>query len=320
MVCRMDAKTSQLVSRLAVAAVLIAAFWAAMGCTVIRYVDDDDGSTNGPPPVVIDMLVVMDLSRGAANLTEPYANIIGTVLFALGEQNVQVRQAGLAPMYARAAGAVPLVYGENGGSEFNNFAEAIAFYTYDDGAMYLQDDAASDSANIATLGQNLDTQPLYNPTVANPGATAYFLEPADGFVVLYLSASPRRCDVDDPACAVNNENPASYFTGESAEGAAWLELPGGTSLPPDKIFHAAIVTAENTDYDTFYQQCAAYPNFPAALLDVMEPSEEHAYFGPFVDGVKNQGGAGDYVDLCEAMSSRSEPALLGMAAKIRAMF
>lgn len=316
----MNARISQLTSRLAVFVLIAAGFWAATGCTIVRYVDENNGTTTGPPPVVVDMLVVMDLSRGAANLTEQYANIIGSVLFALGEQNVQVRQAGLAPMYARAEESVPLVYGENGGSQFSNFAEAIAFYTYDDGAMYLQDDASADSANIATLGQSLDTQPVYNPTVANAAAAAYFMEPADGFLVLYLSASPRRCDVDDETCAVNGDAPASYFTATSGAGSDWLELPGGTSLPPDKIFHAAIVTAENTDYDTFYEKCAAYPNFPAALLDVMQPSEQFAYYEPFIDDVKSQGGAGGYVDLCEAMSSRGEPALLGLAAKIRGMF
>lgn len=295
--------------------------WLAISCTVIRYVDDDGGTTTGPPPKEVDMLVMVDLSRGTANLTADYGKILGTVIATLAEQNVAVRQAAMAPLYGRAEGAVPLLYGEpDEDGEFNGFDEAIAFYTYDDGAAYLQSEAAADSENLATLGQELDSRAIYKPTMADTDGTPFFTEPADGFVVLYLSASPRKCSAGEGACAVDGVDPVQYFTNASGGTVDWLQLAGGASLPVDKVFHGAIVTAENTDYDAFYDQCAAYPNFPIAQLDVMQPSEENAYFGPFVEGIQNNGGAGEIVDLCEAMSGRGEPAVIGLAAKIRQMF
>ena len=321
MVAQMDDPRRTLLSRLVLLGALAATFYAATACTVIRYVDDDDGTTTGPPPRVVDVLVMVDLDRGAANLTPDYGKVLGTVWFALAEQNIQVRQSAMAPLYARAQGAVPLLHGEpDEDGEFANFADAIAFYTYDAGAEYLQDPVASDSANLATLGRELDTRAIYHPTIADTSGAAYFAEPADGLVVLYLSASPRRCSVGDAACAVDGEAASEYFTAADGAGLEWLELAGGTSLPANRVFHGAIVTAEGVDYDTFYEQCAAFPNFPITKLDVMQPSEEHTYFGPFIDGVASGGGHGALVDLCEAMSSRGEPALITMAVKIRSMF
>jgi hypothetical protein len=227
----------------------------------------------------------------------------------------------MAPLYAQAEGAVPLLYGEpDEKGEFGGFDEAIAFYTYDDGAQYLQQESSSDSENLATLGAELNTRALYRPTTADTNATPFFKEPTDGFVVLYLSASPRKCSANGDGCAVGGVDPTTYFTRSSGGTVDWLKLAGGGSLPKDKVFHGAIVTAEKTDYDTFYDQCSSYPNFPIAQLDVMEPSEDHAYFGPLIEGVQNNGGAGEVIDLCEAMSGRGEPAVIGMAAKIRGMF
>ena len=291
------------------------------GCTIIRYVDGDDDD-DGPtlPPKVVDMLVVVDLDHRTANLTDDFGGIIGTLGGELAKKNIEVRQAALAPMYGRSEGVVPLLYGENDdASEFGGFTDAVAFYTHDDGAQYLQDDAAYDGENLATLGADLDERAIYRPTTADPNARAYFVEPADGFVVIYLSASPRICGANDSDCAVDGQNPADYFTQAADGDAAWLQLPGGMGLPASKIFHGAIVTGEGMNYDAFYERCMAYPNFPATTLDVMEPSE-HAYFGPFIEGVQGNGGRGAMVDLCEVMSSRRANSLQGLASKIRAIF
>lgn len=309
-----------LLSRLATVGALAAAFYAATACTVIRYVDDDDGTTTGPPPRVVDMLVMIDLDRGTANLTPDYGKILGTISFGLAEQAVQIRRAAMAPLYSRAQGAVPLLFGQGEeGAEFDDFTEAIAFYTNDDGAEYLQDPVEGDSTNLATLGRELDSRAIYHPTTADPGAAAYFAEPADGLLVVYLSASPRACGPAEGGCLIDGRSAVDYFTATDARGAAWLELPGGGSLPPDKIFHAAIVTAEGADYQTFYGQCSAYRNFPVAKLDVMQPSSDVAYYGPFIEGLGDRGGRGAIVDLCEAMSGVGEPALLSLAVKIRSM-
>ena len=308
------------VSRIAVIAALAAGIWVATGCTIVRYVDDDDDGVVGPPPKVVDMLVMMDMSRSTANLAGDYGTILAITVGALAKQNVTVRRAALAPLYSRSDGAVPLLYGENDESgEFVSFEEAIAFYTYDDGAAHLQDAVQSDSENLATLGKELDTRAVYHPTTADTAATPYFEPPADGFVVLYFSASPRRCSMGGAPCAVDGQNAADYFTSSDGSGVEWLELGGGASLPRDKVFHGAIVTAEGVDYDTFYDVCASYPQFPAGKLDVMQPSEQHAYFGPLVEGIKSAGGPAHYVDLCEAMSANAEAAVIGLAAKIRGM-
>lgn len=307
-------------SRIAILLAIIGGVYAAAGCTVVRYVDNDDDVVTGPPPRVIDMLVMMDMSRATANLTEDYSTILGGVMFALAENNVTVRHAALAPLHSRAGGAVPLLYGEDDADgEFFSFQEAVAFYTYDGGAEYLQDSAAAEGENLATLGGELDSRAVYHPTTADTSASAYFSEPADGFVVLYFSASPRRCSMNGTDCEIDGVSPADYFTQTDGEGVTWLNLPGGTSLPKEKVFHGAIVTAENVSYDEFYEVCAKYPNFPAAKLDVMQPSSEHAYFGPFVEEVKANGAPAHYTDLCEAMSRRMEPAVISLVAGIRAM-
>lgn len=317
----MTDNTRRNLSRLAVLITLVGAFYAATACTVIRYVDPDGGTTVTLEPVVLDMLVMIDLDRGTANLTPDYGNILGLLSFALAEQNIQIRHAAMAPLYTRAEGAVPLLYGESDPEgEFSDFAEAIAFYSYDAGAEYLQDPAPSDSANLATLGKELDTRAIYRPTTADTSGAAYFDEPADGFLVVYLSASPRRCGAGDAACDIDGQAAADYFTKTGENGLAWLELGGGASLPANKVFHAAIVTAEGVDYDTFYQKCASQPKFPITKLDVMQSSEEHAYYGPFVDSVKKAGGRGEVVDLCEAMSGRAESTTISLGVKIRSMF
>lgn len=317
---KMSSQTLTTISRFAVVIALLAGAWAATACTVVHYVDDDDGSTTGPLPQVVDMLVMMDLSRGTANLSTEYGTILSTVVVALAEQNVTVRKAGLAPLYARAEGTVPIVYGEGDpDGEFGGFGEAIAFYTYDDGAQYLQDSASSESENLATLGSQLNQRAVYHPTTADGTAVPYYTEPADGFVVLYLTAAPRRCSASQDACNVDGRSAVEHFTRTDGDGVSFLEFPGGSSLPLGKVFHGAIVTAEKTDYDTFYDMCAAYPNFPVGHLDVMQPSEQTSYYEPLVEGVKSAGGAGEVVDLCEAMSGRAEPALLQLAASIRGM-
>lgn len=309
------------ISRIAILLALGGGIWLATACTIIRYVDNNQNNDpNLPPPKTVDMLVMMDMSRSTANLAPDYGKVLAITIAALGKQNVAVRRAALAPLYSQAGGAVPLLYGEGDeDGEFFSFEEAIGFYTYDDGAEYLQDAALADGQNLATVGKELDSRAIYHPTTADTAATPYFEGPADGFVVLYFSAAPRRCSMDGSACAIDGSGPEDYFTRTDGEGVEWLELAGGTSLPKNKVFHGAIVTAEGVDYDTFYQACAARPQFPAGKLDVMQPSEEHAYYGPLIEGLKEEGAPAHYLDLCEAMSAAGEPAIIQLATKIRAM-
>ncbi len=307
-------------SRIFAFLLVAAGAWAAVGCTIIRYVDDPNNDPDdGPPPKVVDLLVMMDMSRATANLAQEYGSIIGGVQIALATQNVTIRHSALAPLNARTGEAVPLLYGEGEeNSEFFSIEEAVFFYTHDEGSQYLQDKEVSDAANLAILGRELDSRPIYHPTTADPDGSAYFSEPADGFVVLYFSATSRICGHSDADCEIEGQRPGDYFTSEDGVGVTWLELPGGGSLPADKVFHGAVVSAEEVEYEEFYEACSKQPNFPAAKLDIMAPSE-HAYYGPLVEAIVANGGAAQYVDLCEAMSRRMELKVGGLAAGIRAM-
>jgi hypothetical protein len=292
----------------------------AVACTVVRYADDDENVVDGPPPRQIDMLVMVDLDRAAANLTPDYGDILGKLAGGLAVQNVEIRRAALAPMYRRAQGTVPLLYGaDDPNGEFQDFADAIAFYTWDDGASYLQDSVVSDSSNLATLGAELDSRSIYHPTTADTSGAAYFSGPADGFLVVYLSASARRCAPGEGDCRVDGLTAVEHLSQSGELGASWLELAGGTGIAVNKIFHAAIVTPEGPDYSQFYAECSAMANFPVAKLDVMQPSENVSYFGPLVEGINDAGGNAEVVNLCEAMSTKGEVTLLSLSLNIRKM-
>lgn len=308
-------------SRAAALLLIALGTYAAVGCTIIRYVDptDPDGGTGELQPREIDMLVLVDLDRSAANLTAEYSKILGALSFGLGEQNIEIRKAALAPLYTRSNGAVPLLYGENDDDgDFWSFQEAIAFYAHDGGEDFLQDEVDSDSANLAVLGLELDSRAIYHPNSSDPTAVAYFEAPKDGFLVVYLTASERRCSAGDEACAVDGIDAVQYFS-RGDDQLSWLELPGGEGVAANKVFHAAITTAEGIDYATFFETCSKRPNFPVAKLDVMQPSSEHRYFGPFIDGIRSNGGNGAHVDLCEAMSSQGKVAIGSLALQIRSM-
>jgi hypothetical protein len=303
-----------LVALLALVGLLV----AASGCTIIKYVDPpDEDPPDPPPPKVVDMVVLVDLSRSAANLNESYHQVLGQLFAALGEKNISVRRAAMAPLYRRIGGAVPLLYGDKDpNSQFSGFGEAIAYYTFDDGAMFLQEEVDADGENLATLGLDLDERTIYRPESAEEDGSPYFGEAADGFLVVTLSASERRCAADAEDCRLDMRAPGSYFTATRSGGdAEWLLLPGPTGLPPSKIIHIPVVTAEGVDFTTFEKQCTGQAGFPAAKLDVMEPSDK-TYFGPVVDGIRDGGGRAHKVDLCEAMSIQGTPRFLEIAGKI----
>ncbi len=291
-------------------------------CTVIREVGpEEEKEKDALPPKVIDMLVLVELGRGTTNLTEDFGKIIGTLRAGLEAQNISVRKAAMAPMYRQSDGVVPIVFGENDpDSDFSSYADALLFYTRDAGTEFIPDKASSDIENLAILGANLDQRAVYHPESADPDAIAYFESAKDGFLVVHLAASPRRCAASDSDCTnIEGTSYSAYFTQEIDDKATWLTLPGKTGLPADKIVHAVIATAEGIDYDEFREICSNYPNFPATKLDVMEPSEK-VFFNKFVDEIEDNGGTAEYMDLCEAMSKAGEVSLLQMSAKIRTAF
>ncbi|MFU8804196.1 MAG: hypothetical protein ACNA8W_10335 [Bradymonadaceae bacterium] len=295
------------------------------GCTLIRYVDppEENNGGGGPGeivPKVVDVLVMIDLDRSAANLAPHYNGVLASIAMALELSHIHVRSAAMAPLYSRAGGVVPLLYGEfDPRSEFQHWGEAIMFYTYDDGARYLQTDVEADGENLAILGLELDRRAIYRPTTADPEAIPYFQEAADGLIVIYLSASERPCAAGDAACQLNGEHPARYLTRKTEDGnVAWLALADETGLPPNRILHVPIVTAEGVGFSDFSQSCSRETGFPAGLLDVMEPSPKN-YYGHFTDEIRRQGGRAMTADLCQAFSNKRENIALSVAQQARQM-
>jgi hypothetical protein len=159
---------------------------------------------------------------------------------------------------------------------------------------------------------------VYHPTTADPDGAAYFLPPADGLVVVILSASDRLCGYDSADCEIAGAPAAAHFTATDDRGATWANFPGEAGLAPSRIFFAPIVTAEGVSYGDFYSGCTELPNFPATLIDVMEPGSR-GFWGPFVEDIIDAGGRAEMVDMCEAMSSRGPSALASVVGKIRVM-
>lgn len=308
-------RTPHTIRTIAALTLALCALALAGGCTIVKYVDPPkDPEDVKPDPKIVDMLVLVDLDRSAANLNDSYHQVLGQLYVALGERGITVRKAAMAPLYHQVGGAVPLLYGDKDEEGvFKDFGEAIAYYTYDDGAKYLQEQVEADGENLAVVGMELDERPIYKPGQAQVNATPYFELPADGFLVVSLSASPRRCGLDEAGCQLDGRSPQAYFTEtDEAGNARWLQLAGGQSLPVSKVFHLAIVTAEDKNFEDFESDCTLNPGFPAGKLDVMEPSDK-AYFGPLIEAIEDQGGHAAMIDLCEAMSLAGPPALLSAA-------
>lgn len=309
---------------------LIASLFTTTGCTVFRdrdpKIEDNNGGKVVIKPKEIDLLILVDLDRGAANLSSHYHNIIATLVGELAIKKVNVRSAALAPLYQRTGQSVPLLYGEGlESSEFSSFGETIAYYTFDDGQNHLPDNTKADGQNLADLGHNLGNQPIYHAESADPTGQAYFSEAADGMLVLYLSASARPCALNDADCMINGDTPPVKYFSELDKSdpdeptAAWLQLANHTGLHPKRIFHLAIVTPEKVSYSDFANKCNGYPQFPATTLDVMEPSP-NAYYTPFIEDLRKAGGHGNVLDLCQVLSSRARTTLAATANQIRQIF
>ena len=294
------------------------------GCTIIRYVDNNPNGNNKkePDPKVVDVLVMVELDRSATSMAESYQLMYTQLVAALAEKKITVRKVALAPMYRRTGGAVPLIWGlDDPNTEFETLGEAVFFFANDDGQNYLREKVDADGENLATLGLDLDTRPLYHPTTSDPQASAYYTTPTDGFIVMQITAKARSCAYSDGACQLNGMKPANYFTNEGAmDTVDWLQLGGKVSLPKGKIFHLLVATGEGMDIDTFIEGCERQPGFPAGKIDYMEPSSK-VYFGPLADQIRNAKGHAEYIDMCQAMSPVSGlPAFLQAAGKVRSRF
>jgi len=306
-----------------------------MGCTVVREVERlvfPDREAPVPEPKVVDMLVLVELDRSTAELTEDYGRILGTLDEALAFEQVTVRRRAIAPLYRRTGDAVPLIYGDSepdeggevtGVGEFEDPVDAIRFYAEDDQRIFLREDDTVDGENLARLGQDIVRQSIYRPNTAEERGVQYFGAPEDGFVVVYLASTARRCGHGDEVCQLDGVSAAEYFTRSEAdsEDASWLTLPGDTGLPASKIYHLAIATDEfdgdkdafASNVDAFYERCERLDEFPSSALLFLEPSASR-YYDTMTREIARSGGHASLVPMCEALSGREAPKLLARSA------
>ncbi len=268
-------------------------------------------------PKVLDILVLSDTERSTAALASGYNDVVSLLVGFLSEQNVRVRAIGLAPLYRRLGDTVPLLFGEGDKSasvEFARIDGALRYFAADSSSLTLGTE--DEGANLAVLGKALPSTGIYYPNQHSTNPRAYFEPPVDGFVVLTLSATPRRCAYNE--CSVQGMSVAEYFTATEEGQARWLKFPGAEGLPVARIMHLAVSAAEGGSYDEFYTACRAEPNFPSALLDAIEPSPK-PFFGPMTKAISEAGGRAMYLDLCTVLSSGAASALKSAAKKIADM-
>ncbi|MFW5968758.1 MAG: hypothetical protein ACOCV2_14635 [Persicimonas sp.] len=305
--------------RLIVLLALAAALCGA--CTIVRDPppENNENNSNGKPPPAVDVLVVSQLDPNAAELSGRFEQIVYGLTGALAEREVKVNRVALAPLYRQAEGAVPLLYGEGDEeAEFESLSDAIVYYGRDEGSESLQDSASGESENLAALGMQLDQRSIYRASSGDPSGQPYFGEPSDGFVVVVLSATERKCGLDDDVCRLDGQSPADYFTAGGEDNADWLSLAGDEDLGTDKVYHAAFATTEGGDRDSFEEQCEARTGFPSTTLDFMEHSPT-GYYEDFTREVRRSGGKASYVDLCDAMAAQGIAIIEGLAADIEGM-
>lgn len=307
----------RIIALLALAAALCSA------CTIVREPppeNNGENNSNGGSPPAVDVLVVSQLDPNAAELSGRFEQIVYGLRGALAEREVQVNRLAMAPLHRQADGAVPLLYGEGDeDGEFGTMSEAIIYYGRDNGAEHLRETSSGESENLAALGMQLDQRSIYHASGGDPSGRPYFGEPADGLVVVVLSATERKCGVDDGDCRLDGQSPADYFTAGGEGGAEWLSLAGGQDLGANRIYHAAFATTEGGDRESFEEGCKARTGFPSTTLDFMAHSPT-GYYEDFSRGLRQNGGRGSYIDLCNAFSAEGIVILEALAADIAAMF
>lgn len=289
---------------------LILLILSLSGCTVIRYVDPEENNTtnNGEtPPRVVDMLVMVDMSRSSATLSNEYFRILGFLTSGLASQRVEVRKMALAPLDRRIGQTVPLIYGtDDANAEFGSPAQALVYYAKDGGTLFLTDEAESDFENLALLGPGIATQSIYRANGATQDGRPYFTAPEDGLIVVTLSPSARICGAADENCFLDNQPAADFLLTETSEGAAWLDFPGDKELEVSKVFHVVVATQEGqSDFQAFSEHCRDFAGFPSGTIDLLEPSAL-TYFGPTVERINDGAGRALFIDLCEGMSELGE--------------
>lgn len=332
----------------------LAAAALASACTVVAPGKDDGGMTMiipipikpdalpPPKPLEASVLVVANLERSSANLSDKYALILGGLQTYLDSVGLHLQNMGLIATYGDHFGP-RLLLGRRAGEAQNPIlqgllAQAVANGTnitdYDsllpqivgalgnisDGDLPIAlrllaasgnfdgDGETSEAKNLIEFGRGLDDEVL-SPLQGGIQRSALFDMPRDLFIIIYLQALPRRCAMDSPACLVGGRRPTDIFTETDADGAAaWLKF-AGPGISPKRVLHVAIATTEGESLSSFRSRCGEVPGLPKTFFDVMAPSP-NAYFKPLTDALNAANpGTGSRGDFCELIGQNPELAV-----------
>lgn len=262
-------------------------------CTVVR-------NAQPPPPDdpvgVVDMLVLTSMAPAASNLSGPYETILFDLFDALESESVLVRRVAVAPLHSRVGAEVPLLHGA--APDELAMGRVTDEYTLGGPSVFLVDRASDDYANLLELGARLSQAPLRDDVEGLTGTAgaAFFTTPADGLVVVVLSALAPRCETD---CLPLAREHVDALTRGGAEGqASWLDLP----LPVRNVSLLTVTTAEvGGDYDALRESCRRAVGFPDDLLDFLEPSGT-PYHSAVVAGLRERGLTADALDICRVLA------------------
>jgi hypothetical protein len=332
----------------------LVAFAVACGCTVVAPGKDDGGMTKivpipirpdalpPPAPLEASVLVVANLERSSANLSDKYAAIMGGLNTYLDSVGLHLENMGLIATYGdhygprlllgRRAGEVPsptlgpLLAGLlNGGTtvmdydhllpligdSLGNIADEdlpIALKLLASSGNFDGDGETSEAKNLIEFGRGLGGEAL-SPALGGIERSALFDRPRNLFIVVYLQPLPRRCAIGSAACLVDGRDPVDIFTETDASGAAaWLNF-AGPGINAGQLLHVSVATSEGESLGAFRTRCGEVPGFPMTLFDVMAPSS-NPFFTPLM-GALNRAhpGTGSMGDFCELIGQQPDAAM-----------
>jgi hypothetical protein len=310
------------------------------GCTILRDTENGEdtgggnggnGNGNGGGGGVIigqeieytdknvDILVLTSFDD--SSMAQYYENIIQVLQTELLAKNVNVAHIAYAPMYHQNQNQTPLFYGEGDTEpEFMSYQEAYSYFTSPQGLEKLSDDGErQDGQNLADIGQNLSSLPIYHPNLGSMIGRPYFDQPQDGLLVVWINTSPRRCDLSNCIMA-DGTRIDEYFSKVDSQGnLSWLRYAEGLSLAKKNVGHFFFATAEGVDNDTFSEDCSDLPGFPAVSLDYMQESECTLY-QDLSQRFKEEGMVSINTDICEALSLKFPVIATQMALAVRQLF
>lgn len=250
------------------------------------------------------------IERSTVNLVDAYSNLMTRVVLALAGAGINTTQAVLLRADERPGGAPLLAAWGCGLDSPDNLRPDNVLNWYATQETLREQPLGCVTDPLVNLGEGLaDAVTQYPRNLGGTSGRSVFGPAPDIALVVHLDPLPRRSGYAEPACAS-----AQRLTGRDATGAAaWLRYRG-EGLPLDRVVHWFVSTAEQTDRQTFVQECRGHSGFPSHLLDLIEPSPKPLYTA-LAEGLGDQGGAPAADDFCATLAD-DRAALVRLAADL----